>query len=211
MSCSSCQEVIDPNIPFLEFPYIPNRKFQQESFVKIPNKPTKGWRAVVTIKGMNHTMNAENPRQVAYEITKLAKLNGFQVDKNQLWFNLNIQWLERTPDKYHLVGLAELLEAAQPQPVVSDDKHAIPRVSIDTWNPGFWSFLKIYVESETYEWDVFRIFLNQYKRILNPSENALLGDSGWYRKFTIALGKLEKNPAFNAEQAKVWINNEISV
>lgn len=209
MSCSNCKEVIDPNIPFAEFNYTPTRKVEQNALIRLPNKPSRGWSVVFPVKGSPQTVDGVNPRQVAHNAVELYRLNGFQVDKNALWFNLNIQWLERTPAKYHTVPLAHLLEIANPENVVNDDKHANQKTNPDDWSHHFWKFLRAYTDSETYEWDTFRAFLKQYQRMLNPAENALLGNSSWYVRFTLAFDKIERNPAYTSDKAKLWVNEQI--
>lgn len=177
--------------------------------MRIPNQPTRGWTVSLPLKGSYQTVTGSNPRQVAYNASELYKLNGFQVDKNSLWFNLNLQWLERTPKKYRLRDLSYLMALAQANNVVNEDMHALKKTSPEEWTPGFWQFIAAYLDSQTYKWEVFLGFLKQYQKMLNPNENALLGDSNWYLRFTLALDKIERNPAYDAQKAKDWVNNEI--
>lgn len=206
MSCSNCKQVIDPELPWAEFHYNPQKRITKKSLVKSPGRPRGGWTVVVPVKGSLQSVEGVGPGDVAHKVKKLFKVNNHNVDENTLWYNLNVQWLERTADKYQVISLAELLSYSEPQEISSDDKHASQKVDPRTWAEGFFTFLKAYSDSDTYSWDVFVGFLNQFHKMLNPSENALLGNSNWYLRFTISLDKLKKNPAYQGEQARIWLN-----
>lgn len=203
--------MIDPSLPWAEFDYTPTTRFAQEPFIRVPNRPSRGWSVVLPLRGNPQTIKGTTAKDVARNATALYKLNGFNVDPNHLWFNLNLQWLENTPAKYHTVPRRDLLAAATPVDVVNSDTHAQQKVSPKSWTDSFWQFIKTYTESETYDWETFRGFLKQYQRMLNPTENALLGNSTWYVRFTLALDKVERNPAYTGEAARKWINDEIQV
>lgn len=206
MSCSSCKEIIDPDLPWAEFDYVPQKRIRKESLVKSPHRPRGGWAVVVPVRGSVQTVEGINANDVAHKVKKLFKLNNFNLDENALWFNLNIQWLQRTIPKYQLMSLEELLSYAEPQEIESQDKHSIQKVDPKTWTDSFFNFLRIYTDSETYSWDVFLSFLNQFQRMINPAENSLLGNSSYYLRFTISLDKIKNNPAYTGENAKTWLN-----
>lgn len=210
MSCSTCKEVIDPDIPFAEFDYTPNARFAQQAFIKLPQKPARGWTVVLPLKGSPQQFTGVNPHHVAAAALRLYKLNGFQVDKNALWFNMNIQWLGRTHAKYHTIPLKSLMEAAQPNIVVNEDSHALKKMDITAAKEGLKAFLNAYTQSETYRWETFYGFLKEYGKMLNPAENALLGNSVMYVRFTLALDKIERNPAYDGQKAKDWLNENFS-
>lgn len=212
MACDTCKTVLDPSIPFAELDYTTTARTIREhslksSLIRIPNKPQRGWSVVLPLKGSPQKINGINPYDVAHNATQLFKLNGFYLDETVLWFNMNIQWLQRTHTKYHLVPLIELLELATPNSIENTDNHAMKKTSPETWTDCFWVFIRTYVDSDTYQWEKFLGFLNEYQRMLNPAENALLGDSGWYVRFTLALDKLKNNPAFSADKAKLWLDS----
>lgn len=212
MACGNCKKVLDPSIPFAELDYTTTARTVgphniKEILIRIPNKPRGGWSVVLPLKGSPQKIQGNNAYEVASSAEKLFKLNGFYLDETVLWFNMNIQWLQRTMHKYHLVPLAQLLELATPITIENTDNHAMKKTSPETWTDCFWVFIRTYVDSDTYQWEKLLGFLNEYQRLLNPAENALLGDSGWYVRFTLALDKLKNNPAFSADKAKLWLDS----
>lgn len=210
MACSNCKEVIDPTIPFTTFDYSVSKRSIEghaitDSLIRIPAKPAKGWSVLLPLKGQLQKIHGQNPRDVAYNAKKLYELNGLQVDNTSLWFNLNVQWLQRTNEKYHIVSLSKLLEFASPEIVVNDDPHAIQKIS-DSWIQTVAESIKIHLQAEDYKWDEFLQILNRFQRYLNPAENPLLGDSKRYISFTLRLDKVKRSPIYDREQAKKWFN-----
>jgi len=172
-----------------------------------PNvKPAKGWAVTLPIKGQLQKINGVNARDVAYNATKLFALNGLHINKNALWFNLNLQWLQRTNPKYHLVTLDTLLETASPQLVTNEDPHAVQKIS-DAWITTVVESIKIHLMAEEYKWDEFLVILNRFQRYLNPTENPLLGDAKRYTSFTLQLEKIKRNPIYDREKAKAWFSS----
>lgn len=161
---------------------------------------------MVPLRGSLQSVDGINAADVVHKVKKLFKLNNYNIDENSLWFNLNIQWLQRTLPKYQVIPLAELLTYADPQEIESSDKHALRKVDPKTWIHSFLEFMKTYADSETYSWDVFLKFMNEFHRMLSPAENALLGSSTYYLRFTILLDTIKKNPAYQGEQARNWLN-----
>lgn len=206
MSCSSCKDIIDPELPWAEFDYLPQKRIKKESMVKLPHKPRGGWSVVVPIRGSTQTIVGTNAVDVAHQVKKLFKLNNYNIDERVMWFNLNVQWLQKTPAKYHVIPLEEYLTYAEAQEIESSDKHALKKVEPSSWVGSFLDFVKVYADSETYSWETFLVFLNQFHRMLNPAENTLLGNAAWYLRFTISLDKIKKNPAYKGEQARNWLN-----
>lgn len=205
MACSKCKEVIDPSLKPAQLDYLTTGRLEQSPLVRVPNRPFRGWSVTLPLKGSPQRIDGLNPYEVAHNAVKLFKLNGFHLDKNQLWFNLNIQWLQRTNVRYHLTPLPKLMEMAVPVTIENTDSHAMKKTDLESWSPCFFTFAKAYADSDTYQWETFLGFLNTYQKMLNPAENALLGDSKHYRDFTLALDKLKNNPAFESQKAKDWL------
>lgn len=210
MGCSACKEVIDPSLEVAELEYSVSANSVAghaiaSVLLKANVKPAKGWAVVLPIKGQLQKINGINPREVAYNALKLFSLNGLRVDKNVLWFNLNLQWLQRTNPKFHLVPLDQLLEISMPQLVINEDPHAVQKIS-DAWITTVVESIKIHLMAEEYKWDEFLVILNRFQRYLNPTENPLLGDVKRYTSFTLQLEKVKRNPIYDREKAKEWFD-----
>jgi hypothetical protein len=206
MSCKHCKTIIDPSIPFAEFDYaVTQRTVNGHSIlaplVKIPARPQRGWSVILPVKGQPQTIHGDTGRDVAYNATRLYKLNGLQADPLSLWFNLNLQWLQRTAQRSQMASVAELLALAEPVVVTNEDKHALRKTPPSQWANAWWTSTAAYLGGE-YDWDTFLWILNNFHAQLNPT--SLMGCSSCYVKFTLALDKIKNNPAYKRDDARVW-------
>lgn len=80
-----------------------------------PHTPRGGWSVVLWIHGQRTVINGLSARDVFYNTKKLLELNSFEYTDLEIWFNLNIQWLENAVNKYQNVVLESLLNLAQPK------------------------------------------------------------------------------------------------
>lgn len=211
MACSNCKEVIDSSIPFAPLDYSVSVRTIEghnitEPLIRPPAKPSRGWSVELPIKGQLQKISGASAREVAYAATKLYKLNDLQIDNTSLWFNMNVQWLQRTNEKYHLVPFADLLKLAVPELVVNDDPHAIQKHD-PSWVNAVMESIKIHLLANEYNWNEFLVILNRFQRYLNPAENPLLGDSKRYISFTLQLDRVKRNPIYTREAAEIWFDS----
>ena len=119
MPCGSCQQV-NSTLPEVSLRYsAPERFFVTASGdrldVKTPliredRSPTGGWKVDVVVNGQTIRVTGQNARNVVKAVVALFKQNQQSVNLLDLWLNLNIQWLERTSEKYRLVDIGELIQ-----------------------------------------------------------------------------------------------------
>lgn len=119
MPCGSCQHV-ESDLPEVSLRYsAPERFFvtatDDRLDIKTPlirndRTPTGGWRVNVVVNGQNLRVTGQSAKNVVKAVVALFKQNQQSVNLLDLWLNLNIQWLERTSEKYRLVSIEELIQ-----------------------------------------------------------------------------------------------------
>jgi hypothetical protein len=76
-------------------------------------QPRNGWSATFYIKGQKHTLHAR-PRDLFVQFKRLFDLNEVTYTDLELWFNLNLQWLEHSVERYQKVRYKDLFKLAIP-------------------------------------------------------------------------------------------------
>lgn len=119
MPCGSCQHV-ESDLPEVSLRYsAPERFFvtatEDRLDIKTPllrndRTPTGGWRVSVVVNGQTIRVTGQSAKNVVKAVVALFKQNQQSVNLLDLWLNLNIQWLERTSEKYRLVSIEELIQ-----------------------------------------------------------------------------------------------------
>lgn len=92
----------------------------QTSLIAPMREPHGGWGVDFKIKGQLHHIGGSNPREVFTETKRLFDLNGVKHTSLDLWFNLNLQWLFVSVEKYQKVRHRDLLALAVPNPAYHD-------------------------------------------------------------------------------------------
>lgn len=78
-----------------------------------PHVPKRGWAVVFWINGQEHTLTGNDPVRIFAAAQSLFNLNSVPYTDLNLWFNLNLQWLERAIVKYQNVTYNDLIKLAQ--------------------------------------------------------------------------------------------------
>lgn len=122
MACSKCKEVIDLTIPEIALSYTTTEKrvmgrdgdyYLITRCLASPGlRPRQGWGVVITINAQNIPITGASPSTVAEKVRKLVQLNDLRISNLNLWFNLNIQWLNRIDSKHQVVKTEELIKLA---------------------------------------------------------------------------------------------------
>lgn len=197
--------MIDPKTPEIELDYSTVVRISPKALVRRPHKPRGGWGVVIPIKGQQQSIDGMNPNEVFGKARNLIRLNGMRVNENNLWFNLNIQWLQKCLPKYREVPLDELLDGASGNELVNEDPHAIQKDT--SWIPGYAEGIRTYLKSENYNWETFLGLLKQFQKLLDPVENPLLGSSSVYIAFTSQLERVKNSPIYGREEAEIWFKS----
>ena len=74
-----------------------------------PHTPRGGWRVTLHLHGQATEITGSSASVVFIEAKNFLQLNGVDFTDINLWYNLNIQWLERAVTKYRLVLSESLL------------------------------------------------------------------------------------------------------
>jgi hypothetical protein len=175
--------------------------------VLAPGKPSKGWRVVLPVNGQSIYIEGVTPADVYNRSLLTLRNNGVNISPADLWTSLNIQWMERTPDKHHMVPLRDLLMVARVRTpgvqVVADSRRRSYKP--ESWGKYAWGWLNLFLAREDFH---FRDFLTQLLYvvdILNPDTNPEIGCAECYRDFRILVEDYKKNPGFTREDARKWL------
>jgi hypothetical protein len=126
MSCGSCNKVepYEPDKSGLQYLLVYGTTALEGrsgksypikgSLITRPHTPRGGWSVHFYIFGQRTVVDGRNPREVFLKSKELLELNSFQYTDLEIWFNLNIQWLEKAVNKYQDIRLEEILSKAQP-------------------------------------------------------------------------------------------------
>lgn len=121
MACSTCNKV-EPTLPEVALRYSSPVRFYVNQHgdrfdVHTPLiesfwTPSGGWKVNVVINAQTIRVTGRSAKGVVNAVIALFKQNQQSVDLTDLWLNLNIQWLERTLQKYRRISIEELLAFA---------------------------------------------------------------------------------------------------
>lgn len=175
-----------------------------ESAVARPHQPRQGWQVTLTINGQRMVVPGKSPVEVRNAAEHLLVQNGVKVSVRDLWFNLNIQWLRRTPEKHRMVDLNRYLSYAEPQDRVVSDKH-----SRGVWNASEWLdlalwFIGIYLSSESYNRVHFESMAESLLETCDPAVSPITGSSKVFIPLSARVSSLVKRPAFTRDEARDW-------
>jgi hypothetical protein len=126
MACSTCKRVkieaptVSSGLPYSLVPGVTTvagrdgRHYSIKTCLIPPmRQPRGGWFATFKIKGQNHRFVGHH-REIFLQVKRLFDLNEVPYTDLELWFNLNLQWLERAVERYQKVRYADLFALAAP-------------------------------------------------------------------------------------------------
>lgn len=124
MSCTGCSQVkeISPVQSGLIYELAPGVTTVEDKrgnlyqirrpLITRPHSPKRGWSVVFQINGQKHELTGSDPVRIFAAAQSLFDLNAVEYTDLNLWFNLNLQWLERAIEKYQNVTYADLIKLA---------------------------------------------------------------------------------------------------
>jgi hypothetical protein len=123
MSCSNCSEVvIEPGKHGLQYTLVPGTEGFTAStgefyvirrcMIPSPKKPIGGWNVVIYIQGQKISISGRTPVSVFTKVRDLFATNDVEHSEEDIWFNLNIQWVSNAVPKYQIIKLQDLLNKA---------------------------------------------------------------------------------------------------
>lgn len=214
MACNSCEQVVEFGRSGLEYvrssrdltDRYGNRISLVGSVVKSMHPPIGGWGVRFFVNDIQVTFEGGDPKTIFTRVSENFKLNNVAYTEADLWFNLNIQWLERQPKKYRVVSYEDFLSLAD-SAAFSDPKdiHAKSVWHPEEWQNSAFSFLALYLATDTYKYADFILLVNHLLSMYNPTRSTTTGSSSKYMTFTAIVKKLKDDPQYEVIGARHWL------
>lgn len=178
----------------------------QQSLLPKIIRPQRGWYVVLLVKGQTIRVEGSSAKQVFLKCRDQLDRNGVQISDLNLWLNLNIQWLERSPRSNKLtVSLDRLLALTHPGEVQIAPTRKREPVSPDVWGSKGWAMLQMYLAQDVYAYSKFLSLATELLSWVDPMKNPTLGCAACYRDFSISLKELRDAPTYSQEGAREWL------
>ncbi len=177
----------------------------QSPLIRAPGRPSGGWRVVVPVNGQNVTVEGGSPVAVYNAVVALLKRNGKTIPPGDIWITLSIQWLSRTPEKYHIVPLSDLLLITAPGKLESPPDPRKRSYKPSDWGHLAWGWLNLFLAREGYHYREFLLQVNYVLDLLNPATNFEIGCAECFREFGMKVEELKKMPETNQAGARKWL------
>jgi hypothetical protein len=172
--------------------------------IKAPGRPANGWRVSLAVKGQTISVDGKTPMDVYNNSVQMLRRNGMDVPADDIWLNLNIQWLARTPERYHLVPAGDLMLISKVG--LAGEVHASRRsYKPSDWGRLAWGWLNLFLAREEFHYREFLVQLKYVLDLLNPDTNPEIGCAECYREFSIMVSKIQNKPGMTREEARQWL------
>lgn len=215
MPCNSCKDVVllEPDESGLNYTVstdivrgIDGQNYPIKScLIPAPHRPRGGWKLEFNINGQLASVNGQSAKASIILAEQLFKLNDVPYTPLNLWFNANIQWIERAVDKYQRVKLHNMLEVAEAHAHPDQGVHQKPQYAVTEWGIPAFRMLATYLTTDHYSYERFLSLVEEVRSWMNPSENVLMGNSGYYIKLTLRVVELKDIPLYKQEEARRWL------
>lgn len=175
--------------------------------VKRPHTPQGGWKVNLTMNGQEVVVPGGSGQEVFAEAKRLFALNDVPVRDLDLWLTLNIMWIGRVPEKYHVVRVSDLMTAAVS---AGNDLAAKPTSHREylgpaVWGAKGWGMLQQYLALDTYSYGTFLNFATELAKWIDPALNPSRGCSDCFIHYTTALARLRITPLHRQDEARRWL------
>lgn len=177
-----------------------------EPLVRRPQSPQGGWKVNLTIKEQVVTVPGTDPKSVFQEAKNLLALNEVAVSDLDLWLNLNLQWIARTPEKYQKVRVSDLMTATEGNPHAEVRKlRGKESIGPSVWGRKGWAMLQQYLANDFYEYGDFLTLATMLLKWVDPVANPSRGCADCHVHFTRAVAELRLKPLYAQEEARRWL------
>lgn len=173
-----------------------------------PHSPLGGWGVSFHVNSVKTDFSGSTPEAVYHEVVKVFDLNDVYYTSADLWFNLNIQWLQKVPTKYRRISITQLLAMALPvNHEASSDPHTKTRGFSIKEQLSSWSLLGIYLQNPPsgYSFSRFITLAEVVRDLYNPQKSPFHNTSSAFQKVMLNIEALSKNPAYAVEEARRWL------
>lgn len=176
------------------------------ALIRPPGRPQGGWNAVLPIKGQSVRVEGRTAVEVYNAAVMVLARNGLKSTTPSVWLNLNLQWLNRTPAKYHIVRPSDLLivaKAVEPEPVERDLRRRLYKPQ--DWGASAWNWLNLFLAREEFHYRDFLTQLEYVLDILNPATNPEIGCAECHKETLLAVDKVKNRPGLTRQEAREWL------
>jgi hypothetical protein len=215
MSCKECNKVVDNTDSGIDYRVregISSIQANNGSMLRVtepaiarPHQPRRGWQVRLTINGQSLVVPGKSALEVRNAAERLLVQNGIKVSPKDLWFNLNVQWLRRTPEKYQLVDLGRYLALAVPQERVFAEKHTKRRWAAADWLEKALWLIGAYLSGDDYDRSRFLSSAEMLLVLCDPLVSPVTGSAKVFSPLFSQVSILTKSPAFNRDDARTWL------
>lgn len=166
-------------------------------------RPHGGWTARFRIKGIDRMYQGRTAQEVARKVSSDHADNNVPLTGADVWLNLNLQWMEKTPLNRFMVEKGELTKAINDgtEPEKTLRKTYAPEV----WGSRAWNWLGLFLAQDNYSAGAFLQELEQVLLMLSPASNPVLGCIKCYTEFDSELSQIRMSPPMTQEDARRWL------
>ena len=219
MSCSTCNKVapimsmgrsgldytLTPGVTYVTT-YTGQNLPISAPLVSAPHGPIGGWGVRLFINSQQAVIQGRSATEVYSAAALLLDTNGISFTPQDLWLNLNIQWLQNQVAKYRVVKLEELLSLAVPvEYSAPEGAHQNSRWLASDWSPKAWGILELYLIEEPYNYARFINLVEELQALYNPSKCPTTGDGKLHIQLIHLVEKLRNFPAYTLPVAREWL------
>lgn len=166
-------------------------------------RPHGGWTARFRINGIDRMYQGRTAQEVARKVSSDHADNNVPLTGADVWLNLNLQWMEKTPLSRFTVEKGELTKAINDgtEPEKTLRKTYAPEV----WGSRAWNWLGLFLAQDNYSSGAFLQELEQVLLLLNPNTNPSIGCVRCFTEFSQELSTIRLNPPQTQEDARRWL------
>lgn len=174
-----------------------------QSMVKLNHIPL-GWYVLIQINKITIRVDGLSPSEVVSKVVSLYKDNGVDIQPSTVWFNANLQWVERVGIRHQKATKDMLLS------LLADSSPLKPEIiepSIDSQGRKLWGGLQAYltISSEGFRLSTFDNYLEMLTQVLADDK---VGCEDCSKHFEVA--KEQATSVKNLEDARLWLYSLIA-
>ncbi len=165
-------------------------------------RPSGGWGVQLEINSLPHNIGGSDGKTVFRNANILLQNAGVTFSTFDLWLTLNLQWLPRVDEKFHLASLSDLANLSG-DPVSVERSALLRSYKPADWGAIAWQWMGLYLARDSYTTLGFRRVINDVLDLLNPFTNPSLGCQACWLEFTQGITKADLT---TRESAQHWLH-----
>ena len=180
------------------------RKWMHLHQSMVDSIPDGGWVFLTSLNGVPLEVKGTSPQDVMSKTRAYFFSNNAPFDELKFWIEANIQWVNKTNVKHHLVSAADLLAVASESGGAAPEQGA-PLHPPSEWGSIAWKFLGLVLARDRYDVMEFIAVMRLVTDMLNPSINPRLGCAECHIKASGMLNDLIHRPPVDIAAARIWL------